>query len=89
MKIIGKVVGSAEQARPLVIGKDTVYVHTDILPAEKGGKVIDGLFSYNEIQYDKDAYIELLAQKNEQLGKDLTTTQLALCEIYEAIGGTK
>ena len=89
MKIIGKVVGSAEQARPLVIGKDTIYVHTDILPFEKRGKVIDGLFTYNEIQYDKDEYIAILAQQNEKLDKDLTNTQLALCEIYEAIGGSK
>lgn len=89
MKIIGKVVGSAEQARPLVIGKDTVYVHTDILPFEKRGKVIDGLFRYNEIQYDKDEYIELMVQQNEKLDNDLTNTQLALCEIYEKIGGAE
>ena len=89
MKEIGIVHGNTEQARPLVVGKDTVYVHTDIKPVEEDGKVVDGLFSYNEVQYDKDEYIELMAQQNKQLGNDLIDTQLALCEIYEAIGGAE
>lgn len=92
MKIIGTVQGNAEQAKALVIGKDTVYVHTDIAPVEKSEKDtkdVEGLFSYTEIQYDKDEYIELMAKQNEQLGNDLTDTQLALCEIYETIGGAE
>lgn len=86
---IGIVHGDAEQARPLVVGKDTVYVHTDIKPVEKDGKVVDGLFSYNEVQYDKDEYLELMAKQNEQLANDLIDVQLALCEIYELIGGAE
>lgn len=89
MKNIDKVYGNTEQARPLVVGKDTVYVHTDITPVEKNGKIVEGLFSYNEIQYDKDEYIELMAQQNEKLNNDIIDTQLALCEIYETIGGAK
>ena len=58
MKFIGMVQGDIEQARPLVVGKDTVYVHTDIVP------ITDTLFSYNEIQYDKDEYIELMTQRH-------------------------
>ena len=89
MKLIGTVQGNAEQAKALVIGKDTVYVHTDIVPVEKDGKIVEDLFSYTEVQYDKDEYIELMAKQNEQLGNDLTDTQLALCEIYETIGGAE
>lgn len=89
MKVIGIVQGNSEQAKPLVVGKDTVYVHTDIIPVEEDGKVVEGLFSYTEVQYDKDEYIELMAKQNEQLGIDLTDTQLALCEIYETIGGAQ
>lgn len=89
MKLIGTVQGNSEQAKALVIGKDTVYVHTDIVPVEKDGKVVEDLFSYTEVQYDKDEYIELMAKQNEQLGNDLTDTQLALCEIYETIGGAE
>lgn len=87
MKLIGTVQGNSEQAKALVIGKDTVYVHTDIVPVEKDGKIVEDLFSYTEVQYGKDEYIELMAKQNEQLGNDLTDTQLALCEIYETIGG--
>ena len=86
MKHIGKVVGNTEQARPLVIGKDTVYVHTHIEPVEKDGKVVEDLFSYDEVQYGKDEYIELMAQKNADLEAGLTDTQLALCELYESMG---
>ena len=89
MKFIGIVQGNSEQAKPLVVGKDTVYVHTDIVPVEKDGKIIEDLFSYTEVQYGKDEYIEIMANKNEKLSNDLTDTQLALCEIYETIGGTE
>ena len=89
MKVIGTVQGNSEQAKALVIGKDTVYVHTDIVPVEKDCKVVEDLFSYTEVQYGKDEYIELMAQQNKQLGNDLLDTQLALCEIYETIGGAE
>lgn len=89
MKNMGRVRGNAKQARPLVIGKSTVYVHTDITPVERNGKVIENLFSYNEVQYDKDEYIEIMAQQNEKLNNDIIDTQLALCEIYETIGGAE
>ena len=37
------------------------------------------------IEYRKDEYIKLLAQKNIELENNLTETQLALCEIYEGV----
>lgn len=89
MKLIGTVQGNSEQAKALVIGKDTVYVHTDIVPVEKDGKIVEDLFSYTEVQYGKDEYIALMAKQNKQLGNDLLDTQLALCEIYETIGGAE
>lgn len=87
MKDMGIVQGSAAQAVPLVIGKDTVYVHSDIqqILEDKNGKPITNLFQYHEIQYDKDEYIQLMAQKNQDLEQRLTDTQLALCEIYEGM----
>ena len=59
MKDMGIVQGSAAQAVPLIIGKDTVYVHTDITPVE--GE--EGLFQYHEVQYKKDEYIELITEQ--------------------------
>ena len=60
MKDMGIVRGSAAQAKPLIIGKDTVYVHTNIKPVEDE----EGLFEYHEIQYEKDEYIKLMAEQS-------------------------
>ena len=85
MKDMGIVFGSAEQAVPLVIGKDTVYVHSYIqqIFEDKDGKPVTNSFQYREIQYNKDEYIKLLSEKNDSLDQQLTDTQVALCEIYE------
>lgn len=59
MKDMGIVQGSPEMAVPLIVGKDTVYVHTDIhqVPDAEGNMV----WQYHEIQYEKDEYIKLMA----------------------------
>ena len=59
MKNYGRIRGSKEQSKPLIIGKDTVYVHTDIVDVE------DDQCEYNEVQYDKDEFIKLMAEKAE------------------------
>jgi hypothetical protein len=66
MKYFGIVTGGALQAVPLVVGKDTVYVHTDItrLPDDEE---CAGLWQYHEVQYSKDEYIKLMAEKNIEL----------------------
>lgn len=69
MKDMGIVRGSAAQAEPLIIGKDTVYVHSNIKPVEDE----EELFEYHEIQYEKDEYIKLMAEQNETLMKTLDT----------------
>ncbi len=80
----GVVQGSKEQAKALIVGKDTVYVHTDIEPfvGEKG----EQLFRYHEIQYGKDEYIKLISEQNAELQNQITDTQLALCDVYEMLG---
>lgn len=86
MKEIKNVQGSTEQAQPLIVNKDTVYVHTNIVQAtDEDGNVIDGLYVYDEVQYTKDEYIQIIAEKNETLERDLTDTQLAIAEIYESL----
>ena len=87
MKEIKNVQGSSQQAQPLIVNKDTVYVHTNIVQAtDDDGNVVDGLYVYDEVQYTKDEYIQIMAEKNSQLEKELTDTQLALCELYESVG---
>jgi hypothetical protein len=62
MKDMGMVHGGAAQAVPVVVGKDTVYVHTDIRPAPPDAAYGDtGLFEYREIQYGKDEWLQLMA----------------------------
>ena len=86
MKEIKNVQGSSQQAQPLIVNKDTVYVHTNIVQAtHEDGNVVDGLYVYDEVQYTKDEYIKLMAEKNETLERDLTDTQLAIAEIYESL----
>lgn len=90
MTDMGVVHGSVKQAVPLVIGVDTVYVHTDIQKTTETdpdtGKTRTE-YSYHEVQYDKDEYILLMAQQNEKLEEQITDTQLALCEAYEMMMG--
>ena len=90
MKEIKNVQGSSQQAQPLIVNKDTVYVHTNIVQAtDEDGNVVDGLYVYDEVQYTKDEYIQMIAEKNNQLEQEVIDTQLALCDIYETIkGGT-
>ena len=85
---IGIVQGAAAQAVPLIIGKDTVYVHTNITPLsqDKSNYPVDGMYEYYEVQYDKDEYIAILSEKSALQELQLTNTQLALTEIYESMG---
>ena len=86
MKEIKNVQGSLQQAQPLIVNKDTVYVHTNIVQAtDEDGNVVDNLYVYDEVQYTKDEYIQIMAEKNETLERDLTDTQLAIAEIYESL----
>ena len=88
MKEIKNVQGSLQQAQPLIVNKDTVYVHTNIVQAtDEDGNVVDGLYVYDEVQYTKDEYIQIIAEKNSQLEQEVIDTQLALCDIYETIQG--
>ena len=65
MKIINNVQGDFEQAQPLIVGKDTVYVHSNIR------KYVDdkgfSYYVYDEIQYDKDEYLLKIFNENELL----------------------
>ena len=67
MKDMGTVRGSAAMAKPLVVGFDTVYVHTDIKPVEHPEEPErESEFEYHETQYEKDEYIQLMADQNAE-----------------------
>lgn len=43
-------------------------------------------YEFELVEYDKDEYIKIQAEKNESLEQQVTDTQLALCEVYELMG---
>lgn len=86
MKDVGIVQGSEAQAKDIIISADTVYVHSDIKKVEKKDEKDPDVWEYHEVQYGKDEYIELIAEKNKTLEKQVTNTQLALTELYEMKG---
>lgn len=83
MKDVGIVQGSEAQAKDIIISADTVYVHSDIKKVEKKDEKDPDVWEYHEIQYGKDEYIKLMAEKNTSLEKQVTDTQMALTELYE------
>ena len=44
-------------------------------------------YEFNLVEYGKDEYIRMIQQQNESLETDMINTQLALCDVYELIGG--
>ena len=79
----GIVRGSKEASAPLIVNVDTVYVHKNIKEVE----VIDETrpeeeprieYEYEEWQYKKDEYIQMIAEQNETLTEELTAAQEAL-----------
>lgn len=67
-----------------------VFVATDVQAvseaATDGQEAFVG-WEYDLVEYDKDEYIQTLAAKTAAQEADLTAAQLALCEVYEMIGG--
>lgn len=89
MRDMGTVYGSREAAVPLVIGYDTVYVHTDIQEYQEtmeGGEVMTD-YKYHEIQYTKDEYLKIQADKQSKLEENITNVQGAILELYESMEG--
>lgn len=70
---VGVIRGSKEQAKELIIGTDTVYVHSDIKLVETEDD--SEVYQYNEVQYTKDEYIHLLSEKNTTLENQMESTQ--------------
>lgn len=64
------VIGSKEASKDLVIGKDTVYIHTNIRPYEDKNDVDkekkSELYVYDEVQMSKDEYLEKFKDNVDQ-----------------------
>lgn len=66
----------------------SVWVNSDIheiTVTDENGSHTE--YEYNQAQYSKDEYIKLMSEQNKALENELTDTQIALCDIFEMIGG--
>ena len=87
MKDFGKT-RSTVKPDAVVIDDNSVWVHTDSQEVHESvgeDQSFDG-YEFNMIQYEKDEYILMMSEKNSELEKQVTDTQLALCEVYELLG---
>ena len=85
MKDNGRISGSAAWAVPVVVKDDYVYVHENIVHTVDD----EGHEEYwmDEKRYEHQEYIETLGNENAELKNELTSTQMALVDVYEMIGG--
>ena len=74
------IVQSAVKPEEKVVDEYSVWVNTDITETAGG-------WVYHMVQYSKDEYLALMDEKNAALEEQLTDTQIALCDVYEMIGG--
>ena len=97
MKHFFGVKGSLSSAAPVIISGNIVYVHSNVhrsTEKDEKGNIYDDLYEYDEIQYSINEYIQAVGEENAELKNklaaaevELTTTQLALCDVYELMGG--
>lgn len=83
MKELKNVIGSKEAAEELIIGKDTVYIHTNIRklePEEDDLKKGGDLYVYDEVQMSLQEYLKF-QQKNIDLATRATTEMMTLIEV--------
>lgn len=87
MKDFGKT-RSTVKPDAVIIDDYSVWVHSEIQEVHESvgeDQSFDG-YEFNMIQYEKDEYILMMSEKNSELEKQVTDTQLALCEVYELLG---
>ncbi len=74
--------GSKESAQELIIGKDTVYIHSNIRKLEQTEDLKEGedVYVYDEIQMSKDEYLE-------KIQKELEVSNNAIADLMMMIGG--
>lgn len=77
---------SAVEPKAVEITESKIFVATDI---EQVTVTMDEQevqeYQFNLVEYDKDEYIKIISEKNEELEQQMTDTQLALCDVYEML----
>lgn len=66
-----------------------VFIASDVTPInEQGTEEQPGFigFEFHLTEYTKDEYIRVQAERNQSLEEEVTSTQIALCDVYELLG---
>jgi hypothetical protein len=79
-----KIRGSQTIVPQLDVNIDTVYVRSNIMSIDDGD--FKG-WEYDEVQYKKDEYIELMGEKNQALEGQILESKLAMAELVEIVVG--
>ena len=74
-------VKSTVSPEPLLVDEFSVWVCSNITPIEE---TFNG-FEYDMVQYEKDEYIKIMTETNQNIEKQVTDVQVALIEIYEGM----
>lgn len=76
---------STVKPKEVEILESKVFVASDIKDTEEtiNGETVKG-FEFNLKGYEKDEYIQ---HQNDDLSSQMTNAQMALCDIYELVGG--
>lgn len=89
MQTFTNVRSTATEVKPLEIDDYHVYVNTGITEIHEEATEDDPSSGFDgwEIEeqtiYEKDEYIQLIAEKNSSLEQEATSLQIALTEVYE------
>ena len=84
MKKLKDVIGSKEASKELVIGKDTVYIHTNIRPYEDKNEDKEEkseLYIYDEVQMSLHEYLEVKQKEIEIMTQTQGSTEDLLQEL--------
>mgnify|MGYP000927483962 len=79
-------VRSTVSPEPILVDEFSVWVCSNITQVEEdnGEETFNG-FEYDMVQYEKDEYIKIMTETNQNLEKQVTDLQVALVEIYEGM----
>ena len=85
MRFIPNVQGSEQSAQSLIVGKDTVYIHTNIqqieLPVGNDSEETVTMWQYDEYQYTLQEFMQLLGSDSDTMKKRVFTAD----ELYKQI----
>ena len=80
------IVHSTEKPPEIQVTTTNVFIASNITSYSNtyDGHIEKG-YEYHYVKYDKDEYIQLMAQENKNLEEQVLTTQEAICELYEML----